>query len=557
MVVLKNSEGFSLNIFTLVIAVFLSLFSFMVLDNLKTGIGFGKDIRVVVKTEQVQQLDQFIKDTYQSGNEIRKENIADNIFLLTSSYGAQLSTFENELRAQVNQVEIMHSGSFGSITKLKNYHSFVAVYLFVFISLLFLYFTYRFKILGIYASFEIIFLIMASLGSVVYFDYPFTKSLWYALMMGTIVLISQQWSYLIKHEGKTLESVYDTQGFFSPIGILHSVIFLLMGMVTLHQAPYNFPSVSIFFFALSALNLVTELFNSRLMPYIVLQLADEDHREEIVFTRRNFVNIEEHEERGYLITTRVFTGLFVVSIIVGLFTGFQYQEGEDFSNLNVIVVKQSDPATYLQVEALMHRTNYFDQQVNYEVSEQDSIWIKMSQNLNMEELAYLSEVISTDTRIETGYFKTNSAKHPLLDRVYYMRGAGMIVCAIFLQFLFRRTEHLLQYISVTVLSGVFFVLLVIVYQLNWTREIVVASWFVPLITSVLSTSERGLLTDTHHTATFSASLHTLAIIILISVPVFIIVPTRIGIEMAFVLTLMLIAIHFAFCFVVSSREDKD
>ena len=557
MVGLKNKEGFTRNIFTLVIIVFLSLFSFMVLDQIKTGIGFGKDIRLVVRTNQQDALEDFMQASLREGVEMRKEVIIeDDVYLLTSSYDGSLSTHEKQMRDTVTDLEIIQSGSFGSITKLKNYQSFVAVYIFVYISLIVIYFTSRFKLLGLYTGLEIVLMIMMALSMVTFFNYPLTKSLWYAFLVGSIILISQKRAQLVRNQGKSLASVYKHLPKFTPQCLLHSFIFLLMGFITAHQAPYDFPSVSIFYFALSVFNFLGEVILNRLGPFILMYLGKEDGKPAIMFENHPLIKVNKNLTHKYKWARNIFVSLFILSIILGVIYGFNYQEGEDFSNMNVVVIKKADPSTFLQVEAILHKMEYFDDQLAYEVSEQGHIWLNFEAHLTERELIHISNSIQKEAYIEAGYFKTHSATPPLLSRVFYTRAFFMVLLSIVIQYVFRKEEHFIAYAATTVLSFIFFIFLVIIYQLKWTREIVVAAWFVPLITSVIATAEPRLLTSEHEEGTVQAAIHSLTAISLVTVPVLIIVPTRIGIEIAFILILVFLAIHFAFCFVAAGKKKS-
>ncbi|HEY4537525.1 MAG TPA: hypothetical protein VIG45_03595 [Erysipelothrix sp.] len=552
---MKNKEGFTRNIFTLVIIIFLSLFSFMVLGEFKTGIGFGKDVRVMIKTKDHDALDAFIHQSVHKGIETRKETIVlDEYYLLTSSYAGPLTSYENELKEAIADIDIIHSGSFGSLTKLQNYQSFVAVYIFVYISLIVIYFYYRFKIIGLYTGLEIVLAIVGALSIVALFNYPLTKSLWFSFLVGSLVMIAQKRAQLTRNTGRSLAKVYESLPLYTKQCVLHTLIFLLMGLITFHKAPYDFPSVSIFFIALALINFIGEILWNRLGTYLILFLSHEDKKEPVLFESEAILSVGDDLSRKYKFVRHVFMVLFLLSVVLGVLYGFNYQEGEDFSNLNVVVIEKSDPSTFLQVEATLHQMDYFSDQLGYEVSEQGHIWLNFDAHLTERELMNISNKIEETTFIETGYFKTISATPPLLSRTFYTRALSMIMVSILMQWLFLEKQHFFSYVAASFLSFIFFLLLVIVYQLNWTREIVLASWFFPLMMATTIIEEPRILTEQHQAGIVQSAIYSLTSISLVSVPVLIIVPTRIGIEIAFIMILGFLAIHFAYCFVSAGKQ---
>ncbi len=552
--ILKNEGRYHLQIFAGFLVLVIALFSASVMEHLKTGVGFGKDARLIVQSEKKKDLDRFIRDSYYEGRETRKSKISDNRYLLTVSGLEHLSDYENLMMNNVSDLKILASGSFGSITRLQNNQSFIAVYFLVLALAILAYFLNRFRFLGIFPVAEIAFILLLSLASIQIIGYPFTKTLWYAMLVALMLLLYQKQALLSHFKGESLQHfLKENKHKFKPYQIYYMASFFSLSLLLYASSQYSFFPVAAYFLMLSFWILIFYL----LKKYLIFPLIEKGiaTSEAIYFYDYPVFSWRKKVEKNFKWVQRILMLAFTLSLLVALVFGLEYREGDDFSEQNVMIVSDSQPDTYLQIQAILHREDFFESQKDYEVSEQESLWIRFNQDVSYLDLDYLQRIVSEELDLEVWFYKTHAFVNPLTDAVYYSRLLLSLLISVAIYALLSSELTVIPVLTAASLSLFFFIFLILSYRITWTREIIFLTWIIPYVSVSLSLYEEKLFHDLgHREAILDLSASNLVYLLIMSFPILVVVPTSIALEMVLLFSLLFLSVHFGFCLVSAVKK---
>lgn len=518
---------------------------------LTTGIGFGKDARFIVMTDHEDRLNDFLSLESQNFKEVRKTNISEGMYLLTISGIEQIDEYQEKLEALDIDLEVKIKGSFGSVTKLKNNESFIATYFLVFFLILGLYFVNRFKTIGYVSALELISLVVSSLFITHQMNYPFTKTLWYGILISIVMLIYHEQRYLRLFKGRKLDEILNTKDKLNQSYIqtqfTQAVFFLFIGYISYKMNAYGFFSVGVYMLALGFLSSLKILFRRYILFPGFIYAANKDHNLEILeFSDKPFFNWKSDTNRKHIFLSSFFGVFLIVVLILGFKNGFEHKESEDYTNQNVMIINRADANSYLQLQALLHQHEMIDMQRGYEVSEQEDLWIKFTDKVSFEELQEMSIVVGKEMAASVSYYNTGSALNPLQTPIFYSIMTFFILLAWFMVWsLYNlRASTLVPFVASA--GIVFYILFLSAFQVEWTREIVYVAWSLPIVLATIISSESNLFNVEKFKETFLkiTSLNFL-ILLMMAIPVFVIVPIPLAVDMVFAISLMLISIHFA------------
>lgn len=548
---MNKRRDYYLTSLLIILTLLVGLFTVHTTLLLTTGIGFGKDARFIVNTQNENRLDDFLREETRNLKEIRKTNIADDMYLLTMSGVEQIDDYKEKLEMIDFNLEVVVKGSFGSLTKLKNNESFIATYFLVFFLILSLYFLNRFKMIGYLSALETIFLVVGSMYFTHWMSYPFTKTLWYSVLISIIMLIYHEQRYLRLFQGQSLDQISKTS---KPINqsyiqtqIIQAIFFFFIGYISFNITSIGFYSVGIYMFAMGALSLVKIAIRRYLLfPLFIHSAQTDDHLDALKFYDQPFLNWEKNTEHKYRYLSVGFALILVVILGLGLFRGFELKESEDYTNQNVMIINRADANSYLQLQALLHENDMITLQRGYDVSEQEDLWVKFSDKVPFTELEELSKLVGNEMNVSVTYYNTGSALNPLETPIFYsILGFFVVLAWLMVWTLYSfSASTLIPFVAVS--ASAVFVLFLSAFHVEWTREIVYIAWSLPIVLATIVSSESDLFNvEKFKEAFLKTSSLNFIILMIMALPVFIIVPTSIAVEMVFIIALMLISIHFA------------
>lgn len=553
MMILKNEGRYHLKIFAAFLVLAIALFSVSIMDHLKTGVGFGKDARFIVRTEKKEDLDTFIRESYYEGRETRKAMISDNRYLITVSGLDQLSDYENLMMEKVSDLKILASGSFGSITRLQNNQSFVAVYFLVLALAVVAYFLNRFRFLGIFAVIEIFFLLIIALASSQWMGYPFTKTLWYAMLVGLMLLLYQKQALYSHLKGKSLGEVLKKSQGFRPYQLYYMASFLTLSMLLYASSQYHFYPVASFFLMLSVWIFFVYLLKCYFLFPLVLHLTE--GAKDLYFDDYPIFTWRQNAEKSFKWIKRTILVALVITLASAAFFGMEYREGKDFSEQNVMIVGDSQPDTYLQIQAILYREGFFEKQIDYEVSEQESLWISFDQKVTYLDLDYLQRLVTDELDLDVWFYKTYALPNPLTDAVYYSRLLLSVLLAVAIYALLSPETIIWPVLLASSISVLFFIFFVLTFKITWSREILLLTWLIPYVSVSLSLYEEKLFHQMAYREAFlDLSASNLVYLVMMSFPILVVVPTNIALEMVGVFTILFLSVHLGFYFVSLAKK---
>ncbi len=549
---MNKSSDYYLTSLLIILSLIVGVFTVHTSSILSTGIGFGKDTRFIVYSENERLLDEFLMSESKNLKEVQKTNISDFTYLLSFSGIEQIEDYKDKLESIDPELKVVVMGSFGSVTKLKNNESFIATYFLVFFILLLIYFSNRFGTIGYLSALELISLLMSSLYINQIMGYPYTKMLWYGVLFSIVILIYHEEDFLQKFKGQSLDNLLaqdkNKKRRYAYVQISLAFIFLFIAIVSFNLESFSFYSLAVYMLALSLMILLRLLLQSFFILPLFVYCAKKDGKEEqLVFSDKKMFFNYENKESAYKILNIILISFLSISLLIGFTKGWTSKESEDYTNQNVMIINRSDANTYLQVQAILHREGMYNKQRSYEVSEQENLWIKFSDKISFSELESISKIVGEEMKVSVTYYNTSSALNPLETFTYYQNYILYLIAAMLILYLFDFSNKALFLGVLSILSSAFFILLLTAFQIEWTREIVFISWAIPfIITSELLLMHKGLSYKYRKENHLRIAFINLVILIIMAIPVFVIVPTTIAVEMVFILALMLLSSHYAF-----------
>lgn len=535
--------------FIILLSLLAGLFSLHVTSDITTGIGFGKDAKIIVYSENENRLDDFLVSETKKLKEVRKTLISENTYLLTMSGVEQIDEYKEKLESTDYGLEAMVLGSFGTLTRLKNNEGFIAIYFLVFFMLMSAYFAYRFKMVGYVLSLELILLIMGSLFITQYLGYPYTKTLWYALLLSIVILFYFQQRMLRYANNESLNSLTNNKEldkrkhFFYEMTL--AFFFYVIGFITLRTTVFTFNSVGIYMMTLSGLILVKHLIERIVIFPMFIFCAEKDNREDALLIQDESLTYwRRNESKTYALFNSVLLLFLLISIVIGIGNGFSLKESEDYTNQNVMVINQGDANAYLEIQAILHKEDMETLQKSYEVSEQEHLWIKFHDDVEFSELENVGKIISKEMNASVTYYNTSSALNPLESQFFYTNLGCFIMASWLMVYVLLTFKKSLIFLLMTTSSLALFVFLVVSLQFEWTREIVFVAWSLPfLIAAIMMNDPILFLRDKFKHNYLKLSETSVAILFIMAIPVFIIVPTTIAVEMVGIVALMILSVH--------------
>lgn len=548
---MNKRRDYYLTSLLVILTLLVTLFTVHTTSLLTTGIGFGKDARFIVSTQNENRLDEFIALEMQESKEIRKINIADDMYLLTMSGVEQIDDYKEKLEKSDFELEVVVKGSFGSLTKLKNNESFIAAYFIVFFIILSLYFLNRFKLIGFLSALETIFIVVGSLFFAYKLNFVFTKTLWYAVLISVIMLIYHEQRYLRLFEGQSLEEVVksgkEINKTYLQTQIIQAIFFFFIGYIAISATSFAFFSVGRYMFALGTLSLIK--IGARrfvLFPLFIYSAQTDDHPQVLKFYDQAIFNWKSDTQKKFNILSLIL-GVFLVFVLaLGLFRGFELKESEDYTNQNVMIINRADANSYLQLQALLHEEGMIDKQRGYDVSEQEDLWIKFSDKVTFTELEEISKFVGKEMNVSVTYYNTGSVLNPLETPVFYSILAFFVLLGWLMVWTLYSFSASTLFPFAAISASAIFVLFLSAFHVEWTREIVYVAWSLPVVLATIVSGEGDLFKrDSFKEAFLKTSSLNFIILLMMAIPVFAIVPTSIAVEMVWIIILMLTAIHLA------------
>lgn len=548
---MKTKAELRVSFIVIIVTVLVGFLTLTTVGRLNTGLGFGHDVRLIVETKDRTGLNNFLSNQTRNNREWRKRVIDSNHYALSFSGVENITDLVNSIDAHVSDLVVWNTGTFGSVTKLISTQSFISLYLVLFMALTAGYFCFRFRFFGWIAGMEIVIGVMLSLLLVSLFGYPFTKSLWYSVLISFMMLVYQKQMYLVDSEGLTLhevvESRQDIRKRHIRVSLLHSAFYLIFGFVAVVLNRYGLVRTGWYMIFLGYIVLIQFLLFNFVFERILLKIPKESSF--VQFQNINILKITQPTHILFKNTVSVMLAVLLLSTLFAIPKGIDLHKGWDFANQNVLIMNDARSTAYLELQATLYEVGIFDNQLSYEVTEQGDTWIHFDENVTSKQLGAAARGVKTKFNVKGTYYDTHENLFPLEDVDFYLTlGVFILASWIMVSCIFGFKRSILIPI-LSVLSSMLFVFLTMIYHIKWSRETVYIVWTIPLIIGCYYSSQYSLNRffnlDLFELEFMDSLMLNVILFAIISTPILIIIPVPITVEMIAILMMMIFSIYLA------------
>lgn len=526
-------------------------------SSLKVGSGFGRESKFVVNTQNVELLHDYLSGLDRRGIETDFVEISDYEFELTFSALENVDIIKSEISKVIPDVTFKYEGNFGNIGTYINNQGFVQTYLVLLIFFVCVYFSVRYRFWGIVTGIQFALAYSLAMLVLVSLKMPFTEMLWYTIVI-TLVNASLSKHSFIKNYQNTYPSDLVNKGFEvikRPIHI--GLLNLIFGLVIFNSSLVIGQSSGIFIIFFTLTILMSDFYISYALEKIILAFAADDN-DNLKFIDSWKINKMDNVNLQLKRMSLVALGI-LMAIIVFLPQNIKFEmQGQDFDSKRVLIVSDSNPRSYLEVEAMLHSIGLFDKQISYSTSDQNQLWIYFEPTVSESDLKIARNIITNDLGIDVTSYITRSKPYTTESYEFY----GLIVLLLILSSLtIRMLTKNRDYLNVLLLSalgmGITLVMLV-VFAPEWKREFTLIIYFVPILMANHYSTPMNLdsLKDSDaYGSKFLFELLSLSTFVaMISALILIIVPIEPGVGLIESLTLLTISYELArFAYIYASR----
>ncbi len=499
---------------TLLVA-FLSMSS---LSSFKLGLGFGKDMRIITEIQDQDKLIEYIKTMNRQAYDIDFVVSNNDVVIMDVSGVESTEQFVSDLSMKIPSAKVLLVGTFGSVTKFLNNHSFITMCMLTFMILIALYGIMENRLFGFAMSLEMILNLMLSLLVVTTAGYAFSTAVWYTM----IALFA-------------LKFILDT--YFledAKVRYAFSLSLILMGLFMWISNLLLFQSSALYVMAFGAIQVVLNL----ILHHFTLPLFKE-YREGLVGQRRLFFRLEDDAEGSKLKVVGVLVSVAMMILLLSILRTQQDRPIHQNEGSKVLVVNRSDSANYLEIQALFHKLKLFNLQKDYQVSEQGQTWIEFDSKVSQEHLEIAQKELTNNLGIFSIAYESVSQRNIFNTQIYNVLLFASVVLSLGIYYLkFKMTQGSETIVELS-LAVFIYIASVTFLKLDSNQSWLLTLLYLPFMYSLIKTSLRGGV------GFMISVVRSAVMLILIAVPIFVIVPSLISVELIYVKLILFIALYSA------------
>ncbi len=455
------------------------LFTLNVSSSIKTGIGFGRDLKLVVTTENKEQLVSFLDEINTKHFETKIRSVNDNKHVITISSADTVEVIDKTMKSTIDDLTIDHIGTFGSATKLANNQSFISLYVLGIVAVIFIYFTMRFKLVGILPAYKISISFVFSLFMMNVFGYPFSESMWYILNLLLIISCVNVHRGLNSKLGQLVFDAFDSKEYLSKsasILVLHTLIAVFIIFSDMFSSPAEGLLIIVFSSFILIFNAIFIVVLNQIKAFI--------HED-----RHHWFRIETSNPIGRFANPKRALGNLVLIgvsllIVLGVFvpkTSYELPLGQSYTKESVLLIPGRESDAYLEIQAILNSLGLYENQTSYSVSDQAYLWIYFDNNVTQNDLMLSKNVIQSKMNLTSSYYISKAKDFPLQSFDFYFRYIGLtIIAAILLKITYSK-RSIGSFITLSILIPVIFTLLSVIYDLKFTEEMILLIIMVPTV----------------------------------------------------------------------------
>ena len=534
----KSHRDLQLGTGLIIATLCVAFFTMAALSNFKLGLHFDRDMRVIAEVLDHDAMNAFVKAKSTQGYETDLVISDNNIAILNISGVENADGFTKELLLAVPDSQILLLGSFGSLTKFANNQSFIAISLLGICAVILIYQTIMHRMYGWYKALEIIVIGMVPLLLVSSLGYALSVSVWYSIL--SIFFIQLIIS----------ENFQDTlmPRLFTGVGLS------VLGFVLWISKIERFVAVSYVWLGAGVLSLLVLL----LYRWVFLPLLT-PYRYMHGMTPKKLIpsSVDGSYTKIKLITAGILT--IALSLLLSMARGQYEIRSNERGHYKELVISKTDTVNYLEIQALLSRAGMFDEQVSYRISEQGQTWIEFSSKISVDDLKEAQVSLMKEFQLHSVYFDGVPPQNYFNTQVFNSLLFVMVMSMGLFILLGDGMKYLITYGVELGIGLISYTLLIHLLRLNHNQVWLLGLLILPVMQYLMTLDFKGR----HHLPYFVESLILNAVILMMfTLPIFVIVPSAVSAELIFYFMVILISIYIGIGVGLLSdsmdrEEDKD
>lgn len=503
----------------------LALVSMASLSEVRLGLDFGKDTRVIVQVEDDLTFNEFVKELQFDHAQTRLRVTDGGVFILDVSGVESGEEFVKDIETRMPEAKVLLSGTFGSMTKFLNNQSFVAMCISVFVVLLGVYYISRFHLAGWYYWLLTSLILMASLLIVMASGVVFTQTLWYAFLLSFCSLF-----YI-----NSILETYEENGRLI-FGVCLS--FMAVGLVLMSSVLDIYLASSLYLFIFGIVSFVFYLVHGKLINPLL-----QSYLEGRVFPLSDLFEVDDNDS---LVFSRTVFSLVILVFLTGLLSLSRNQTPLSTATTtreNVVVFNKADSATYLEVQARLSKLEMLEKQISYRVSEQGQTWLEFDDTMEVESLESISKDLSLGLNLDVLYYQTLAQSYTTIWWLYPVLALMILGICILVLSMKKSFVFSSGYTLISILSYGGFILLSTFFNLlsdySWSFLAVLLPLVIVLVLLRYVVNEKL----SYRRFFVESLISSVTVLVLMISPVLIIYPGARNAEMMLTFLLVFLSIH--------------
>lgn len=496
------------------------------LDTIKPGLGFGRDIRLVVNAKNdPKQIDAFVDAQRAQSREVFMHRISDHEVIISVSGIIDMQLFQNEITKILWNSQVVHMGAFGSVNALTSFLQTFQFYMIVFCLAFLLKWLFRFRFLGLLFGLQVLIVMVGSIFILEWFNRPFTLSIWFMMIL-TFFILAFQKKQIIFYLANPDYLDETTKNRVIIQRVMYEVLFLSLFSLLMYFADFHVADAAFYLICVSAILLI-EL---AVLPLLFVFFRRYAKTENFGFLSLNIVeNFSAIADKNLKrwVSFVVFTILtaLVIGVVFNATNLHRSDEGTDFSQEVLYIMPSADASSFLEVQASFGTYDLIKHQASYSVSEGTATWFVFADTIDLDILRAAQKDIALKTNQEGTIYRFSGLDNPLNRwRIYVvLLFTLMMGYAIAINHPHRR--YGVHSVFLSAFSIGTFVIWMYLFSIPLDRNVIIMILMIPLLVSFylisnpyldfsVKWSRRLLLATGNHGA----------LILLVSLPILMIIP---------------------------------
>jgi hypothetical protein len=470
------------SIMSSVLLLFTSTLLFSIV-SLRLGEGFGREVNMIVnQPPQTHALHDFLDELSNTPIEVYAYPMSGNRTMIKLIGVNDIQGFLENFRTELNDVFIETVGTFGTLSSISTNIKLFQLYFVVFLFGYILYATYRYQRTGFAISISIATVLIFTMFITNIMGFLLNNIMWMALLLSFVFLLMQK-QYVVnklslfftQEPDDYVKSVKDVLNASLYFGLVLSVI----GLLLVFFAP-AYINAAIVFLIVSVWLVIERVALLKFLPFFMLAVVKDPNLREGFLPRASlfratplFANLVM---RGFLL------GSVVIVIISGSSLIFTEPKLWPTHTNHILVVQDSAPVSFLEVQASLHKYGLEDNLYMYRVSEEKTTWFKFEGLTNRHALDLVRYDLMSKTSLESSVY--SYVDEPTVSTSMRYGSIGVSIAALFgLHLVYKDKKQRVTLFGLSLLTTLLFMLVSYFLGVFGDKLFTLSLWVAPFLTA--------------------------------------------------------------------------